>query len=214
MMKAREYAIGIRQYAIDGWTLASGGGSEQEYARRRPAPRLEPDGRERGRGAAAAAEADRRAHARPEEGRTRGPRHDRGLRRGAAKAAAAARRRARLDAAAGRAAAGRDFARGGRAAEAPARAAAAARGVAGRVRERRGRRGIPDRWRRVGAGVSVMFCVLSMKCFFAISQEHVGRANQSRPRRVDGVEVAELISGRKFTQAKEGARASRCWGPC
>ena len=59
MMKAREYAIGIRQYAIDGWKLASGGGSEQEYARRRPAPRLEPDGRERGRGAAAAAEADR-----------------------------------------------------------------------------------------------------------------------------------------------------------
>ena len=158
MMKAREYAIGIRQYAIDGWKLASGGGSEQEYARRRPAPRLEPDGRERGRGAAAAAEADRRAHARREEGRARGPRHDRGLRRGAAKAAATARRRARLDAAAGRAAAGRDFARGGRAAEAPARAAAAARGVAGRVRERRGRRGLPDRWRRVGAGVSVM-CV-------------------------------------------------------
>jgi len=30
MMKAREYAIGIRQYAIDGWKLASGGGSEQE----------------------------------------------------------------------------------------------------------------------------------------------------------------------------------------
>ena len=165
MMKAREYAIGIRQYAIDGWKLASGGGSEQEYARRRPAQRLEPDGRERGRGAAAAAEADRRAHARREEGRTRGPRHDRGLRRGAAKAAAAARRRARLDAAAGRAAAGRDFARGGRAAEAPARAAAAARGVVGRVRERRGRRGCPDRWGRVGAGVSVMFCVLSMKCF-------------------------------------------------
>ena len=170
MMKAREYAVGIRQYAIEGWKLASGGGSEQEYARRRPAQRLEPDGRERGRGAAAAAEADRRAHARREEGRTGGPRHDRGLRRGAAKAAAAARRRARLDAAAGRAAAGRDFARGGRAAEAPARAAAAARGVVGRVRERRGRRGLPDRWRRVGAGVSVMFCVLSMKCFFAISQ--------------------------------------------
>jgi hypothetical protein len=166
MMKAREYAIGIRQYAIDGWKLASGGGSEQEYARRRPAPRLEPDGRERGRGAAAAAEADRRAHARPEEGRTRGPRHDRGLRRGAAAAPAAARRRARLDAAAGRAAAGRDFARGGRAAEAPARAAAAARGVAGRVRERRGRRGSPDRWWwRVGAGLFVMFCVLNMKCF-------------------------------------------------
>ena len=58
-----------------------------------------------------------------------------------------------------RAAAGRDFARGGRAAEAPARAAAAARGVVGRVRERRGRRGSPDRWWwRVGAGVSVM-CV-------------------------------------------------------
>ena len=59
-------------------------------ASHRPAPRLEPDGRERGRGAATAAETDRPSHARREEGRTGAPRHDRGLRRGAAAAAAAA----------------------------------------------------------------------------------------------------------------------------
>ena len=209
-MKAREYAIGIRQYAIDGWKLASGGGSEQEYARRRPAPRLEPDGRERGRGAAAAAEADRRAHARREEGRTGGPGHDRGLRRGAAAAPAAARRRARLDAAADRAAAGRRVvARGGRAAEAPARAAAAARGVVGRVRERRGRRGCPDRWGGVGAGVSVMFCVLSMKCFAILLGTTINKAYSVAPRVKPELRDAAGWLGRKAKHRCKSRRDPR-----
>ena len=76
-------------------------------------------------------------------------------------AAAAARRRARLDAAAGRAAAGRDFARGGRAAEARPPPPAARGRLDGFRRRGREDARTGDVW--VGAGVFVMFCVLSMR---------------------------------------------------
>ena len=54
-----------------------------------------------------------------------------------------------------------------------------------------------------GGGFCDVLC-FKYKCFLLFHKELVGRANQSRPRRGDGVEVAELISGEEVYASEGG----------